>query len=75
MAHFHGLFHGNCALRYVGGLIEPIKLDFRGLKGQLHVKKVNFRGVIAKIGHVRPILASRSQLYPIFMEYAMGNVP
>ena len=71
MAHFHGLCHGNCALRYVGGIIEPIKLDFRGLKGQFHVKKVNFRGLIAKIGHVRPILASRSHLYPIFMEYAI----
>ena len=48
------------ALRYVGGIIEPIKLDFRGLKGQFHVKKVNFRGLIAKIGHVRPLFASRT---------------
>ena len=71
MAHFHGLCHGNCALRYVGGIIEPIKLDFRGLKGQFHVNKVNFRGLIAKNGHARPILASRSHLYPIFMEYAI----
>ena len=27
------------------------KFDFRGLKGQLDVKKVNLRGIIVKIGH------------------------
>ena len=64
MAHFHGVCHMNCALtkslRYVGGALVLIKLDFRGLKGQFDVKKANFRGLIAKIGHLIPILASRT---------------
>ena len=50
MAHFNVLCHGNCALRYIGGVLELRKLDFRGLKGQFDVKKANFRGLIAKIG-------------------------
>ena len=69
MAHFHGLCHGSCALRYVGGVLEFKKLGFRGLKGQFDVKKANFRGLIAKIGHYMAILASRTQLWPIFMNY------
>ena len=75
MAHFHGIGHGNCAVRNVGGVLELRKLDFRGLKGQFDVKKANFRGLIAKIGHYRPILATRTHLWPIFMEYAIGIVP
>ena len=75
MAHFHGLCHRNCTQRYVGGILELRKLDFRGLKGQFDVKKANFRGLIAKIGHLRPILVSRTHLWPIFKDYAMGNVP
>ena len=75
MAHFHGLCHGNCALRYVGGILELGKLSFRGLKDQFDIKKANFRGVITKIGHKRPILASRTHLCPISMYYAMGIVP
>ena len=75
MAHFYGLFHWNCALRYVGGILVIRKLYFRCLKGQFVVKKANFRGLIAKIGHYRPILATRTHLWPIFMEYAMGIVP
>ena len=39
MAHVHEVFHGNCALMYVGGVLEFRKLDFRGLKGQFDVKK------------------------------------
>ena len=74
MAHCHGLGHGNCVLRYAGGVIELRKLDFRGLKGQFDVKKANFGGLIAKIGHLRPILATRTQLWPIFMDYAMSIV-
>ena len=62
MAHFLGIFHGNCALRYVGGVLEVKKLDFRGLKSQFDVKKVDFRGLAAKIGYCGPILASRTQL-------------
>ena len=44
MAHCHGLGHGNCVLKYAGGVLELRKLDFRGFKGQFNVKKVNFRG-------------------------------
>ena len=50
MAHFHGVVHGNCALRYLGGFLVLRKLDLRGLKGQFDVRKVNFRGLIVKIG-------------------------
>ena len=75
MTHFYGLCHGKCALKYVGEILEHRKLDFRGLKGQFDVKKANFRGLIAKIGHLRPILASRTYLWPIFMDYVIENVP
>ena len=75
MAHFHGICHGNCDLSYVGGVLEFIKLDFRGLKCQSDVKKVNFRGLIAKIGYLRHILTSRTHLWPIFMGYVIGIVP
>ena len=75
MTHFHELCHGNCVLRYVGAILKLIKLDFRGLKGQVNVKKVNLRGLIANIGHLRPILAIRMHLWPIFMDCAMGIVP
>ena len=51
------------------------KYDFRGLKGQFDVKKVNFRALIAKIGRNRPILTTRIDLKPIFMEYATGTLP
>ena len=63
-----------CPKVYVGGVLELRKLDFRGLKGQFDVKKANFRGLIAKIAHYRPILATRTYLWPIFMEYTMGIV-
>ena len=75
MDHFHGICHGNCDLRYVGGVLELIKLDFRGLIGQFDVKMANFRGLIAKIGCLRPILTSRPHQRPIFMDYGMGIVP
>ena len=75
MAYFHGLCHEYCALRYIGRVLELIKLGFRGLKGQFDVKKTNFRGPIAKIGHLRPILGSRTHIWPIFMDCAMGIVP
>ena len=75
MAHFHGVIDGNCTLRYAGRVLVIRKLEFRGLKRQYDVKKVNFRGLIAKIGHYRPILATRTHLWPIFMEYAMEIVP
>ena len=75
MAHFHGASHGNCALRYVAGVLVLRKFDFRGLKGQYDVKKANVRGLTAKIGYLRPILASRPHLWTIFLEYAIKIVP
>ena len=74
MTHLHGLFHGNCTLGYVGRILKLKKVDFSGLKGQFDVKKVNLRGLIANIGHLRPILAIRMHLCPIFMDSAMGIV-
>ena len=65
MGHFHGFCHGNCDLRYIGGILMFSKLDFSGLKGQFDVKKVNFKGLIAKIGYLRPILTSRTHLWHI----------
>ena len=64
MAHFHGLCLRNCSLRYVGGILELRKIDVMGLKGQFVVKKANFRGLVAKIGCYRPILASRTPNNP-----------
>ena len=49
MTHFHDLYHGNCALRYVGEILELKKLDFGGLNRQFDVKKANFRGLLSKI--------------------------
>ena len=74
MIHFLGKCHGKCSLRYVGGFLEFKKLDFRGLKGQFDVKKANFRGIVAKIGHYRPILASITHLLSVFIEYVMENL-
>ena len=71
MAKFHKLYHGNCTLKSVRGFLDPKKLDYRGLKGQIDVKKANFRGEMAKIGHYRHILATKTHLRSIFMEYVM----
>ena len=75
MAHFHGICHGNCDLKYIGLILEFRKLDFRGLIRQFNVKMANFRGLIGKIGHLKPILASITHQFPIFMNYVMENVP
>ena len=48
MTNFHGIYQGNCALTYVGVVLELRKLDFRGFEGQFDVKKANFRGLIEK---------------------------
>ena len=64
MTHFHGIFYGKCAVRYVGGVLEFLKLYFRGLISQFDVKNANFMGLIAKIGHMKSILASRTHLGP-----------
>ena len=74
MTHFHELCHGNCVLRYVGGILVVIKLDFRGLKGQFDVKYSNFWGLVAKIGYLRPTLTFRTHLWHIFMDYVVGIV-
>ena len=39
------------APRYAGRVLVIKKLEFRGLNGQFDVKKVNFKRLIAKIGH------------------------
>ena len=75
MPYFHEVCHGSCALRYIKGILVLRKLGFRGFKDQFDVKKANFRGLIAKICHYWAILASRTHLWPIFMEYAIGIVP
>ena len=75
MTHFHGKYYGNCALMNVGAVLEFIKLDFKGLKGQLDLKRASFRRLIPKFGHYWPILATRTHLWHIFMGYAMGIVP
>ena len=74
-AHFHRICHGNCVLVYVGGVLEFRKLDFRGLKGQFDGKKPNFRELVPKLGHLKPIKASRTKLWYIFINYAVGIVP
>ena len=74
MANFHGICHGNCALKYVGVVLELRKLDFRGFEGKFEVKKANFRGLLAKIGHYWPIFATATHLWPNFMDYTKVTV-
>ena len=75
MVHVHELYHRNCALRYFGGVLELSKLLFRRLIGQFDVKKANFRGLIAKFGRYRLILATRIHLWLIFRKYVMEIGP
>ena len=49
MTHFHYLCHGKCALRYVGGFLEQIKLFSKRFNSTFDAKKAHFRGLIAKI--------------------------
>ena len=61
---------------YTGRILELKKLDFRRLNGHfdvilISIKKVNFRGLIARIRYYRPILATRTHFWPILMEYVM----
>ena len=62
MTNFHEICHRNCALKYIGGILELRKVGFRGLKGLFDVKKANFRGLLAKIARYRPILVTRTNL-------------
>ena len=71
MTHFYGICHGKFDLRYFRGFLESRKLDFRGLNGQIDVKKTNLRRLITKIGNLKPMLASTTHLWYIFMNYAV----
>ena len=75
VAYFLGIWDRNCVPRYVGGVLEFKKSDFMGLKCQFDVKKANFKGLIAKFSHLKPILASRTPLRSIFTDFIMGIVP
>ena len=74
MTNFDEIYHENCALGYVEGVLESRNIDFRGLKDQLNVKRPILGELVAKIGVYRPILATRTHSWPIFMEYAIGIV-
>ena len=52
----------------------PFAINFVDIAQVLTYQKHSFRGVIAKIGYFRPILAARVYLWPIFMEYAIRIV-
>ena len=65
----------NFAPEYVGVVLELRKFNFRGLKGQIDVKNTNFKGIIARIGNYRAILATRTHLWSVFMEYVIKIVP
>ena len=53
MTQFHGIWHEKFDLKYVGGILELRKIDFRRLKGKFDVKKAKFRRLIARM----PLLA------------------
>ena len=74
MTHFHDLSHGNCVLKYIGGIFELRKLYFGDLQEIFDVKKANFRGLLAKIGCLMPIWAFGIHKRPIFIIYFMGIV-
>ena len=60
---------------YEKGFLEFRNLDFMDLKGQYDLKKANFRGLIAKIGYLSPILGSRTHLLHISLDYTIEIVP
>ena len=74
MIHSHGICYGKFDLRYVEGFLKFRKLDFVSLRGQFDVKKANFRELIAHLGSYSPFLASRTNLWSIFIDYTMGIV-
>ena len=75
MTHFQRIYHENPAFKYFGRILDLRKLDFRRVKEHFDVKNANFLGLIAKIGYLRSILASRTHLRPMFMNYIMRIVP
>ena len=70
MDHFLGLYHENCALRYVGIVLKPGKLYSRVFIGQFDVKRQTLEEV-AKFGYFRCILTSITHLRPTFMDYTI----
>ena len=52
----------------------PFAINFLDIAQVLTYEKHSFRGVIAKIGYLRPILAARTNLWPIFMDYVIRIV-
>ena len=65
---FHELCHESCALRYVGGVLELRKLDFRGLKTKSMLKS---QIIEAKIGLLWPILV----INPLKLAFLTSNLP
>ena len=61
-------------VRHLKHFYVPFATNFPDIAQFLTDEIHSFRGVIAKIGYLRSILASRSHLWPIFMEYAMRLV-
>ena len=74
MTNFHGLCHGIYSLRYVEGILQPRKLDFRGLRGQFDDKNANFKGLGTKNGYLWQILPYGTHLGSILLDCAMGIV-
>ena len=66
ITHFHDLCHLNCSLRYIEEILELRKLHFVGLKLHVDIDKAHFKGLLAKIGYMSPILASTTHLYDPF---------
>ena len=74
MAHFHDLCHGNCALKYIKGILELRKLDFEVLKGQFDVKKAKgLRGLKSKTGYLRPISTAPGNPYSLIVQDGTGE--
>ena len=65
--------------KILGGSLKhfhiPFAINFPDIAQVLTYQKHSFRGVIAKIGYLRPILTSRAHVWLIFMGYAIEIVP
>ena len=70
MAHFHWVCHENCALKYVGGVLELRKLNFSGLKCQcLKWQCLKGKFDFKRPGYLRPTLASRiNDKWPVWYQ-------
>ena len=74
MAHFHEICHRKFDISYVGGFLELRKFNFRVSKVNSMAKR-QFRGPIAEIGDLKPILASRPHVRYIFINSAVRILP